>query len=454
MKNLSNIEHELDMVTKIYVDKAAEAKVDKVEGKQLSTNDFTTEEKEKLNSLENYTLPMASADAQGGVKIGNNMSIDANGILDIKNNLITYVNDPVEFADGSEPAYSDGWYVFTNSVTLNGADVKTLFTSNTLIQIKRLGESSIYFYFIRPDLMRNGYISYYKYYNRDTQQWLPSTEANYYSVTALTTSTGLAKTNTKEYTPTDNYHPATKLYVDNAVSEALMPSALSYYATDEVNIAQLDACVLLDIENRMFGLYKPAMIQTPDYYFIYLTDVTISEDKKTVTYTFSGFADEVHGGMETSSKMIEMTVIRNMETNTLTKNTYTKELATKAYVDEAVANAGGGADLEGYATEEYVNNVVEDLQLNISTNGSASVSKNSTVDISLNKAKYVIVSSLINSVFYGGAILEPGDTELNIYYSSSNSYIKGTLSSDGNTLSIQNATTNSNPIIIRYIAFF
>lgn len=56
-------------------------KVDKVDGKQLSTNDYTNEEKEKLNNLENYTLPAASADALGGVKIGDNLTIDENGKL-------------------------------------------------------------------------------------------------------------------------------------------------------------------------------------------------------------------------------------------------------------------------------------------------------------------------------------------------------------------------------------
>lgn len=81
MKNLSNIEHELDIVTKQYVDNAAGTKVDKVEGKQLSTNDFTTEEKEKLNSLENYMLPTASADALGGIKVGNNLTITEDGTL-------------------------------------------------------------------------------------------------------------------------------------------------------------------------------------------------------------------------------------------------------------------------------------------------------------------------------------------------------------------------------------
>lgn len=95
MKNLSEINHDLDMVTKKYVDEVAATKVDKEEGKQLSTNDFTTEEKEKLDSLENYTLPMASADALGGIKIGKNLAIDENGALraDVDASNIHYGTD-------------------------------------------------------------------------------------------------------------------------------------------------------------------------------------------------------------------------------------------------------------------------------------------------------------------------------------------------------------------------
>lgn len=44
-------------------------KVDKVEGKGLSTNDYTTEEKNKLAGLKNYTLPIASNATLGGVKV-------------------------------------------------------------------------------------------------------------------------------------------------------------------------------------------------------------------------------------------------------------------------------------------------------------------------------------------------------------------------------------------------
>ena len=55
-------------------------KVDKEVGKGLSTNDFTTAEKEKLKGLNNYTLPTASATVLGGVKVGAGLSI-SNGVL-------------------------------------------------------------------------------------------------------------------------------------------------------------------------------------------------------------------------------------------------------------------------------------------------------------------------------------------------------------------------------------
>ena len=51
------------------------------DGKGLSTNDYTTAEKEKLAGLSNYTLPAASSSQLGGVKVGDNLSVDENGVL-------------------------------------------------------------------------------------------------------------------------------------------------------------------------------------------------------------------------------------------------------------------------------------------------------------------------------------------------------------------------------------
>ena len=55
-------------------------KVDKVIGKGLSTEDYTTTEKNKLAGLSNYSLPTASANTLGGVKVGSGLAIN-DGVL-------------------------------------------------------------------------------------------------------------------------------------------------------------------------------------------------------------------------------------------------------------------------------------------------------------------------------------------------------------------------------------
>lgn len=56
-------------------------KVDKVSGKGLSTNDFTTVEKNKLSGIasnaNNYVLPAATSTVLGGVKVQNNLTSDS-----------------------------------------------------------------------------------------------------------------------------------------------------------------------------------------------------------------------------------------------------------------------------------------------------------------------------------------------------------------------------------------
>lgn len=55
-------------------------KVDTSPGMGLSHNDFTDDEKSKLNGLNNYTLPVATSENLGGVKIGTGLDI-SNGVL-------------------------------------------------------------------------------------------------------------------------------------------------------------------------------------------------------------------------------------------------------------------------------------------------------------------------------------------------------------------------------------
>lgn len=68
-------------------------KVDKVEGKVLSTNDYTTPEKNKLAAIEaeanKYVLPAATASALGGVKIGSNITLADGGTISITKANVT-----------------------------------------------------------------------------------------------------------------------------------------------------------------------------------------------------------------------------------------------------------------------------------------------------------------------------------------------------------------------------
>lgn len=55
--------------------------------KLYSTNEaqsrFTDEEKAKLESLENYQLPIASDNVAGGIKLGSGLNIDENGVASV-----------------------------------------------------------------------------------------------------------------------------------------------------------------------------------------------------------------------------------------------------------------------------------------------------------------------------------------------------------------------------------
>ena len=76
----SNVQLELNKVNS--------TKVDKVSGKQLSTEDFTTAEKTKLSNIaegaNNYTLPEASTTTMGGIKVDGNTIVVENGVAKAK----------------------------------------------------------------------------------------------------------------------------------------------------------------------------------------------------------------------------------------------------------------------------------------------------------------------------------------------------------------------------------
>lgn len=67
-------------------------KVDKVEGKELSSNDFTDAYKTKLDGIaaqaNKYVLPTATAEIIGGVKVGANISY-SNGTISLSKDNVT-----------------------------------------------------------------------------------------------------------------------------------------------------------------------------------------------------------------------------------------------------------------------------------------------------------------------------------------------------------------------------
>lgn len=88
-------------------------KVDKVEGKELSSNDFTDAYKTKLDGIaaqaNKYVLPAATASALGGVKVGVNISY-SNGTISLSKTNVTS-------ALGYTPPTADTKVTINNTLT-------------------------------------------------------------------------------------------------------------------------------------------------------------------------------------------------------------------------------------------------------------------------------------------------------------------------------------------------
>lgn len=115
---LSNVDNTADADKPISnaVFDALEKKVDKIEGKSLSENDFTKDLKEKLEGLENYTLPVGG-DALGGVKNGGNVSIAEDGTMN-------YTGERATVAYYTAIIFADAWEgdaaPYTAAVSVDG----------------------------------------------------------------------------------------------------------------------------------------------------------------------------------------------------------------------------------------------------------------------------------------------------------------------------------------------
>lgn len=115
-------------------------KVDKVEGKGLSTNDYTTPEKNKLAAIEaeanKYVLPAATARALGGVKIGSNITLANGGTISITKANVTGALGVDPTATYVKKAGDTMTGALTNSSTISGSKlISTVSTGTAPIQV-------------------------------------------------------------------------------------------------------------------------------------------------------------------------------------------------------------------------------------------------------------------------------------------------------------------------------
>lgn len=115
-------------------------KVDKVEGKGLSTNDYTTPEKNKLAAIEakanKYVLPAATASALGGVKIGSNITLANGGTISITKANVTSALGVDPTTTYVKKAGDTMTGALTNSSTISGSKlISTVATGTAPIQV-------------------------------------------------------------------------------------------------------------------------------------------------------------------------------------------------------------------------------------------------------------------------------------------------------------------------------
>lgn len=115
-------------------------KVDKVEGKGLSTNDYTTPEKNKLAAIEaeanKYVLPAATASALGGVKIGSNITLANGGTISLTKANVTSALGVDPTTTYVKKAGDTMTGALTNSSTISGSKlISTVATGTAPIQV-------------------------------------------------------------------------------------------------------------------------------------------------------------------------------------------------------------------------------------------------------------------------------------------------------------------------------
>lgn len=115
-------------------------KVDKVEGKELSSNDFTDAYKTKLDGIaaqaNKYVLPTASNTVLGGVKIGSNITLANGGTISITKANVTSALGVDPTTTYVKKAGDTMTGALTNSSTISGSKlISTVSTGTAPIQV-------------------------------------------------------------------------------------------------------------------------------------------------------------------------------------------------------------------------------------------------------------------------------------------------------------------------------
>ena len=208
-----------------------------------------------------YTLPVASASTLGGIKVGENLTIDENGVLSAGGGteVLPIYNVECDISNGPSP----NWYNSSSDfATLTKKAINEAYNKGDLHFILNYGSSSndrgttlqvvariyntnrpILFYTI-PEISYIGGIYKEQLISLDYGSWVyangewtyptGSVGAQFVSDVPFMTnssafSTFLSKTNTTSYPPTNDYNPATKKYVDDTITAAITTSLEGSY---------------------------------------------------------------------------------------------------------------------------------------------------------------------------------------------------------------------------------
>lgn len=227
-------------------------KVDKVEGKGLSTNDYTTPEKNKLAAIEaeanKYVLPAATASALGGVKIGSNITLANGGTISITKNNVTSALGVDPTTTYVKKAGDTMTGALTNSSTISGSKlISTVAAGTAPIQVS----STTLCTNLNADMV-DGYHSEHFSQNKSNKSLQTSSDKDtYFKIIELTRNTATTDSIYIKYGITVravsaiNYSNTT-LYGDIEIFGSFSPTVVNYKvrcSSDFINKGRLRAYV-------------------------------------------------------------------------------------------------------------------------------------------------------------------------------------------------------------------